>query len=264
MANPGAGRSQRNNNNAIPSYIDPDTPNTAERSPQYAPKFLETPATRPENLTEMRPPQSKTEAAAPELTAEQQIKDVSPELIAAITERVKKELVEHLKQSASSEEDQKTKTAPRQPAATDPVEKPKPATVEDEPEAPALQRELSNKSQSSTSSPPPQFSRRVYTPPSPAQSPRQSHAQVPQPETSRSPPRSPSEKPSGVRFSDRPLPRPISGRSYSTMELSTVDQKWGRLFDGDGNPTQRLGQFLRGLANHIVGFVRQSSLRIYF
>jgi hypothetical protein len=39
------------------------------------------------------------------------------------------------------------------------------------------------------------------------------------------------------------------------MELSTVDQKWGRLFDNEGNPTQRLGQFLRGLANHIVSSV---------
>jgi hypothetical protein len=36
------------------------------------------------------------------------------------------------------------------------------------------------------------------------------------------------------------------------MELSTIDQKWGRLFNNEGNPTQRLGQFLRGLANHIV------------
>jgi len=40
------------------------------------------------------------------------------------------------------------------------------------------------------------------------------------------------------------------------MELSTIDQKWGRLFENDGKPTQRLGQFLRGLANHIVG-IRQ-------
>ena len=70
----------------------------------------------------------------------------------------------------------------------------------------------------------------------------------------RSPPSSPLEKPSGVRFSDRSMPtRQSAARSYSTTELSTIDQKWGRLFDSEGNPTQRLGQFLRGLANHIVG-----------
>jgi hypothetical protein len=72
----------------------------------------------------------------------------------------------------------------------------------------------------------------------------------------RSPPRSPLETPSGVRFSDRSMPtRPSAGRSYSTTELSTIDQKWGRLFDSEGVPTQRLGQFLRGLANHIVSIV---------
>jgi hypothetical protein len=68
----------------------------------------------------------------------------------------------------------------------------------------------------------------------------------------RSPPRSPLEK-TNVRFSDREFSsRPTAGRTYSTTELSTIDQKWGRLFDRDGNATTRLGQFLRGLANHIV------------
>lgn len=37
-------------------------------------------------------------------------------------------------------------------------------------------------------------------------------------------------------------------------ELSAIDQKWGILFDEglshDGHPTKKLGQFLRGLANH--------------
>jgi hypothetical protein len=127
------------------------------------------------------------------------------------------------------------------------------------PVAPPLQRQPSNKS-SSTSSPPP-TARRVYTPPSPTQA----QSQTPKPTTNivppmepvrepvRSPPSSPLDKPSGVRFSDRtPAVRPPPGRTFSTMELSTIDQKWGRLFDNDGNPTQRLGQFLRGLANHIV------------
>jgi hypothetical protein len=254
MANPGAGRSQRNN--AVPSYIDNNASSTSGKHPQYTSKSQEKPSLRQANLPDMRqpPPQPKDESVAPESAAEQSINDVSPELIAAITERVKKELVEHLKQSANAEDDRKTTRLPA--AMADPVKKPeKSATVEDEPEAPALERELSNKSQSSTSSPPP-TARRVYTPPSPTQTPRATNAPPSQSELSRSPPRSPSEKPSGVRFSDRPLPRPGAGRTFSNMELSTIDQKWGRLFDSEGNPTKRLGQFLRGLANHIVSPAR--------
>ncbi|CZS88046.1 hypothetical protein WAI453_000442 [Rhynchosporium graminicola] len=173
---------------------------------------------------------------------------VSPELIAAITEKVKREVFEQLKQSGS---------------------------VEIPSQGPPMQREPSNKS-NSTPSPPP-TSRKVYTPPSPTQTTRQTYAQtfVPPPmENMRSHPGSPLEeplggnrfadrgplqpsspdKPSGVRFSDRgAASRPAPGnRTYSTMELSTIDQKWGRLFESDGKPTQRLGQFLRGLANHII------------
>jgi hypothetical protein len=66
-------------------------------------------------------------------------------------------------------------------------------------------------------------------------------------------PGSPLDKSANVRFSERNMPtRPAVGRTYSTVELSTIDQKWGRLFDIEGNPTPRLGQFLRGLANHLV------------
>ncbi|KAE9375394.1 hypothetical protein N431DRAFT_555828 [Stipitochalara longipes BDJ] len=99
--------------------------------------------------------------------------------------------------------------------------------------------EVSNKS-SSTSSPPP-----THTPPSPTQFSKPAYAPPP---PMASPPSSPLDKPS-VRFSDR---RPGVARTYSTAELSTIDQKWGRLFDSEGTPTKRLGQFLRGLANHII------------
>jgi hypothetical protein len=102
--------------------------------------------------------------------------------------------------------------------------------------------ELSNKSSSNSSSPPP-----THTPPSPTQSTKPTFAAAP-PMEPRSPPSSPLDKP-GVRFSDR---RPAVSRTYSTAELSTIDQKWGRLFDSEGTPTKRLGQFLRGLANHII------------
>ncbi|KAL5321648.1 hypothetical protein ACEPPN_009608 [Leptodophora sp. 'Broadleaf-Isolate-01'] len=172
---------------------------------------------------------------------------VSPELIAAITEKVKREVFEQLKQTGS---------------------------VEIPSQGPPMQREPSDKS-SSTSSPPP-TARRVYTPPSPTQTGRQTYAQSyvpPSMDPMRSHPGSPLEgpvggnrfadrgppppsspdKPSGVRFSDRSAAaRPTGNRTYSTTELSTIDQKWGRLFESDGKPTQRLGQFLRGLANYII------------
>ena len=36
--------------------------------------------------------------------------------------------------------------------------------------------------------------------------------------------------------------------------LSAVDLKWGRLFDDRGDPTARLSQVLRGIANYLVGY----------
>jgi hypothetical protein len=53
------------------------------------------------------------------------------------------------------------------------------------------------------------------------------------------------------------LPESISPNFPQTKALSidfvSNDLKWGQLFDEAGNPTKRLGQFLRGIANHIVG-----------
>ncbi|KAK7429049.1 hypothetical protein QQZ08_004456 [Neonectria magnoliae] len=34
--------------------------------------------------------------------------------------------------------------------------------------------------------------------------------------------------------------------------MSAVDVKWGRLFDDKGEPTVRLGQFIRGIANYLI------------
>jgi hypothetical protein len=58
-----------------------------------------------------------------------------------------------------------------------------------------------------------------------------------------------------VRFSNRTL------TAHAPIELSLVDQKWGSLFDERG-PTKRLGEFLRGLANHMLSLVK-SDYRIY-
>lgn len=83
---------------------------------------------------------------------------------------------------------------------------------------------------------------------------------------------SPSESPQhspkirqSVRFSDRG-PVILNGRPPATRSeapeppeqgnaLSAVDQTWGMLFDDRGEPTARLGQVLRGIANYLVSFL---------
>lgn len=133
-------------------------------------------------------------------------------------------------------------------------------SIDDQPRASYMQREYSEKSNSTSQSPPPLDNRRVYTPPSPTSTTKPTFSPPPT-EPMRSPPASPSSDKPSVRFNDRDRdrdrvynerPAQKVHRTYSTMELSTIDQKWGRLFDNDSRPTERLGQFLRGLANHIV------------
>jgi hypothetical protein len=157
---------------------------------------------------------------------------VSPELIAEITERVTERVTVRVRKEGTHH--MLLYAAPSLANSLHIV-------VEELSKQTNTDGEISNKS-SSTSSPPP-----TNTPPSPTQSAKPAYAPPP-PMEPRSPPSSPLDKPS-VRFSDR---RPAVSRTYSTAELSTIDQKWGRLFDKEGTPTKRLGEFLRGLANHII------------
>lgn len=90
----------------------------------------------------------------------------------------------------------------------------------------------------------------------------------PQPATSKARP--------SVRFSNSPIilneepepeprhtapPRPASRSAIPSdpakqgPALSAVDLKWGRLFDVRGDPTPRLGQVLRGIANYLVCYL---------
>lgn len=124
-----------------------------------------------------------------------------------------------------------------------------------------MARSPSNDKSCSTPSPPlsPQM---VYTPPSPNSGSRRAtfSSDSPPLSLSQSIPSSPTAEKPGVRFtnsrgSEAKNGRPAAYRLSSSTEFSTIDQKWGRLFDKDVNPTPRLGQFLRGLANHIVSFL---------
>lgn len=93
--------------------------------------------------------------------------------------------------------------------------------------------------------------------------------------SSNSPRHSPGPRPT-VHFSDRPAvhlhsrSEPVQRRqsppttsptraaqpdvSKQDFSLSAVDKKWGQLFTEADEPTARLGQFLRGIANFMVSF----------
>jgi hypothetical protein len=76
------------------------------------------------------------------------------------------------------------------------------------------------------------------------------------------PPSSKAVKPRDLLVDNPPIPSlgPPVPTQYLTVDNVPVhpsrisaDLKWGKLFDDEGKPTKRLSQFLRGLANHIVG-----------
>jgi hypothetical protein len=61
---------------------------------------------------------------------------------------------------------------------------------------------------------------------------------------------------SGQKADSRPKP-PIRNDTFPT----TLEKIWGKLFD-NGKPTERLGQFLRGIAMYLVSYDRKSELTI--
>lgn len=115
-----------------------------------------------------------------------------------------------------------------------------------------------------SASPSPIFSRNVYTPPSLHKNAETSGHGSPPPHSAFAQPL-PTNPPSNVQSYDRRPSSPLSQASessctrpkgptrLSTSKEETILEKiWGQLFDEDGHPTPRLGQFLRGLAVHIV------------
>jgi hypothetical protein len=156
---------------------------------------------------------------------------VDPNLIAEITEQVKKSVLEEIKMSVAA-----SAAAERQPV---------PQYV---PPSPA----------STSASVPP---RDVYTPPSPKHTEFSSqpspssdplahdplldgNADTPTPRQGRS---APVDIPT-----ERPPVRPAPTARMSTEDYTPIEKMWQRLFDQDGQPLPRLGEFLRGLALHLV------------
>ncbi|KND92487.1 hypothetical protein TOPH_02650 [Tolypocladium ophioglossoides CBS 100239] len=76
-----------------------------------------------------------------------------------------------------------------------------------------------------------------------------------------------------VHFSERAPPKlhhrtssrsDTASRAGAAPELSVVDLQWGRLFMGDGEPTTRLLQVLRGLANYICLAITPDKLHAFY
>ncbi|KAI9805443.1 MAG: hypothetical protein M1825_000694 [Sarcosagium campestre] len=132
-------------------------------------------------------------------------------------------------------------------------------------------RSLSN-SQSNASNSPTIPTRSVYTPPSPRKNDVPAGGAQPRPVSQHpvpdyaSPPRSPvhSRSPresTASKACERGPPSPdlrASGPRApgAPLELgkeeTPLERTWGELFDESGRSTKRLGQFLRGLANHLI------------
>lgn len=155
---------------------------------------------------------------------------VDPELIAQITAEVKKSVLDEIKLGMG--------VTVQQPVA--PPQQPYP------PQSPI----------SMTSIP----SRNVYTPPSPRPADLSSHESPSPDPLSHEPlfegagdtptPRHERSAPVEIPH-QRSIPRPAAPR-MSTEDLTPIERRWQHLFDPQGQPTPRLGEFLRGLAVHLV------------
>ena len=168
---------------------------------------------------------------------------MNPELIAQITENVIKQL----------------RTVPLESGT--PVQGIHPQYPPPPPKQPVPQSPTSK-----TNVSPPIPTRNVYTPPSPEKHPDYvNHAPSEAPSNTIYPsPPSPPELSSSQNEEQRP-PSRVSvssdtsnarpkgpARLSTSKEETTLEKIWGQLFDEEGRPTARLGQFLRGLAVHLV------------
>lgn len=180
---------------------------------------------------------------------------VPPELIAQITENVIKQLKTSGLESGTPVPHM---NKPFPPPPPPPIQQPIPL------------------SPSTASAPSPPMQRSMYTPPSPHK--HQDYPRRDSPEfRSAAPqdgPKSPEESPK-VHFKERRPSSPYSDSNESIYtrpkgptrlstgrDETTLEKIWGQLFDEESNPTVKLGQFLRGLAVHIVSGFEESSTKL--
>ena len=196
----------------------------------------------------LRPQQPINEAVTSAFDKAETSNYVPPELIAQITQNVIQQL----------------KTSGIQDGGTPVPNSGRPFA----PPPPPVQQPVPLSPSTMSGSSPPMHTRGVYTPPSP-QKQHEYHREASSPsqnvhfsEPIQSPTHDKAVPPYQDRRSSSPLsqsseesrPRPKGPQRLSTSkEETTLERIWGQLFDEDGHPTARLGQFLRGLAVHIVG-----------
>jgi hypothetical protein len=160
---------------------------------------------------------------------------VDPELIAQITAEVKRSLLDDIKLNGVG------------------------ATVQPQPHAPPPHYVPHSPTSTSASFP----SRNVYTPPSPRHPDFASQGSTSPDPLAHDPlfdgaddtptPRVERSTPDSVPFEGTRRPRPAPAPTMAAeADFSPIEKKWQRLFEPQGQPTPRLGQFLRGLAIHLV------------
>lgn len=158
---------------------------------------------------------------------------VDPNLIAQITEQVKKSVLEEIKMSVAA-----SATQPQPAQVTPQYVPPSPAST-------------------SASGPP----RDVYTPPSPKPAEFGGNASPSPDPLARDPlfdgshdtPTPRNGRSATVDApNERPPTRPAPAPRMATEDYTPIEKMWQRLFDPAGQPLPRLGEFLRGLALHLV------------
>ncbi|KAF1924714.1 uncharacterized protein M421DRAFT_71707 [Didymella exigua CBS 183.55] len=159
---------------------------------------------------------------------------VHPDLIAQIAAEVKRSVLDEIKQSGLG-------ATPAQPAAPS-------------------QQHIPPSPDSTTASFP---TRNVYTPPSPFSQDTPGQHAPPHDHPSREPtfdgstddprtPRHSSSAPIDIPHRDRAPERPVRAVRMATDDFTPIEKMWQRLFDPEGRPLPRLGEFLRGLAMHLI------------
>jgi len=225
-------------------YSDPRMQYSSSYHPAdpYKPKSRQSSRDRSDGRSTERPKYSQPHQPINEAVNSPDTAAMNSELIAQITEHVIKQL------------------------RTNPLEGGTPIHATHQQYPPPPPQQPVPQSPTTQSGSPPMPTRDVYTPPSPQKhsdhpahgSPEQTSA-VPH----GSPPTPPD--PSSSHFEDRRPPSRVSvsneagnsrpkgpTRLSTSKQETTLEKIWGQLFDEEGLPTARLGQFLRGLAVHIV------------
>ena len=198
----------------------------------------------PDNSTKAQKPVDEAVTTALNTAQAQTSTQISPDLIAQITQNV----IQQLQQTGA------TAAAPP-PAST---------TTTTTIHHPTPQSPSTTASASSSNMPD-----RVLTPPSPQRYPEVASHRSPPPTQAEQftrglhsppvgsnyqPPRASSPVSYESDASEKEHPRPKGpARLNSAKEETTLERIWGPLFDEEGHATARLSQLLRGLALHIVG-----------